>query len=262
MQKKDPGLLDSFEKLRRLLKDDDGTDLHCLDVGVYPSDYQERMELCRRFGIQHFSLGIHPCHAHEEPFDEYIESLEDVLRLAKDNNSLQKLVALGEIGIDLVRNAENIEVQLAVFKAQIRLANKFGLPIIIHNREAQDLVLQALREVPAVHGGILHCFSAGQAMAIELIDQGFFISFAANITYPSAQNLRDIAGFLPTESLLCETDSPYLSPQRLRSKPNNPCNVLSVYQTIAGLKNISVDDFALQIQENYSALVARSIAAT
>jgi len=164
-----------------------------------------------------------------------------------------KFLAWGEIGLDYHYDHSPHDVQQRVFIEQLDLARAARLPIIIHCREAWPDCLQILDAHwrSTGFGGILHCFSGTLAEARQGIDMGFLVSFAANVTYPKARSLRDIARDLPLESLLTETDSPYLAPQPLRGKRNEPAHVAAVAQTLGPVRNLPPVEFAAATTGNF-----------
>jgi TatD DNase family protein len=191
------------------------------------------------------AAGVHPHEAKLAGREHY-----DTLNGLAQN---PKFLAWGEIGLDYHYDHSPRDVQQRVFVEQLDLARTLRLPIIIHCREAWPDCLQLLERHwrSAGLGGILHCFSGTLEEARQGMNMGFMISFAANITYPKSQNLRDIARDLPLESLLTETDSPYLAPQRQRGKRNEPANVAEVAQTLGPVRNLPPAEFALATTENF-----------
>jgi TatD DNase family protein len=191
------------------------------------------------------AAGVHP-HEAKLATQEHYDTLN---RLAHN----PKFIAWGEIGLDYHYDHSPRDVQQRVFLEQLEFARAARLPIIIHCREAWPDCLQLLEKHWRFTGlgGILHCFSGSLEEARQGIDMGFMISFAANVTYPKSQNLRDIARDLPLQSLLTETDSPYLAPQRQRGKRNEPANVAEVAKTLGPVRNLPPAEFASATSENF-----------
>jgi TatD DNase family protein len=191
------------------------------------------------------AAGIHP-HEAKLATSEHYETLQ---RLAKH----PRFLAWGEIGLDYHYDHSPRDVQQRVFIEQLDLARAARLPIIIHCREAWPDCLQILDRHwrSSGLGGILHCFSGTLAEARQGIEMGFLVSFAANVTYPKAQNLRDIARELPLASLLTETDSPYLAPQPQRGKRNEPAHVAAVAKTLGPVRNLPPVEFAAAATDNF-----------
>jgi TatD DNase family protein len=164
-----------------------------------------------------------------------------------------KVIAWGEIGLDYFYDHSPRDVQERVFLQQMELARAAKLPIIIHCRDAWSDCLNVLEQAwkPTGLGGILHCFSSSLEDARRGIEMGFLVSFTANVTYPKAQNIRDVAKALPIEKILIETDSPYLAPQPVRGKRNEPAYVAEVAKALANVRNLPVEEFAAQTTENF-----------
>jgi TatD DNase family protein len=191
------------------------------------------------------AAGIHPHEAKLATREHY----DQLKRLAEN----PKFLAWGEIGLDYHYDHSPRDVQQRVFIEQLDLARAARLPVIIHCREAWPDCLQILDRHwrSGGLGGILHCFSGALAEARQGIEMGFRISFAANVTYPKAQNLRDIARDLPLASLLTETDSPYLAPQHQRGRRNEPAHVAEVAKTLGPVRNLPPVEFAAATTGNF-----------
>jgi TatD DNase family protein len=162
----------------------------------------------------------------------------------------QRARAIGETGLDYYRDYAPRDDQRRAFEAQLGLAARAGLPVVVHTRAAEDDTFAVLREhaasLPAV---VLHCFSAPGRLG-ECVDRGYFCSFAGNVTYPKAGELQDAARELPAELLLLETDSPYLAPQPLRGKRNEPANVVHTARHVAELRGVSYDELERTVEAN------------
>ena len=167
-----------------------------------------------------------------------------------------RVIAWGEIGLDYHYDHSPRDVQERIFREQLAIARRLRLPVIIHCRKAWPNCLSILKEDwgSVGYGGIFHCFSGSLEDARRGLDMGFHISFAGNLTYPKSQPLRDVAAQLPLESLLIETDSPFLAPQGLRGKRNEPANVQAVARTLASVRHLAEDEVARQTSANFRAL--------
>ena len=159
-------------------------------------------------------------------------------------------VAVGETGLDYHYGAETKDEQRRLFEAQLGLARELGLPVVIHTREANDDTESMLR----AHEGtvVMHCFSEPDLLAAGL-ERGWYFSFAGNVTYPRAEELREAAAAVPADRLLAETDSPYLSPQPLRGKPNEPAHVVHTVAALAGARGEDVEELTVLIDANATA---------
>ncbi len=193
------------------------------------------------------AVGIHP---HES--DSAFGGIPDrVSELVMD----PAVVAVGETGLDYFYDHSPRDVQKKVFALHVALARECGKPLVVHVRDAYDDAMDILRnERASACGGVIHCFSGETHHALEAIDLGFYISFAGPLTYPKNENLRKTASELPIERILCETDSPYLSPQPRRGKRNEPANVSYVYDELARIRDISLHALAENIRDNASRL--------
>ena len=197
------------------------------------------------------TVGIHP---HEAALAKQ-EDFDELERLSKD----EKVIAWGEIGLDYFYDHSPRDVQQQVFLRQMEMAHAAKLPIIIHNRpsdnseNAWDDLFRLLREhwTSTGLGGVLHCFTGTVDHARAALEIGFMISFAGNITYPKAQNIRDAAAMAPLDRIFIETDSPYLAPIPHRGKRNEPAYVVEAARQIAQLRNLAIEEVGKQTSQNF-----------
>ncbi len=192
------------------------------------------------------SVGVHPHDA--KLYDDKAENR--LITLAKN----EKVIAWGEIGLDFYYDHSPHEVQIDVFKRQIKTARKLDLPIIIHSRDADDETVEILTEECSdknFRGGIMHCFGGTAEMAQKLMEIGFLISFAGNVTFKKADNLRDAAKVVPPEKLLIETDCPFLTPVPFRGKRNEPSFVVHTAQFLADFYGVELKKLANQTTNNF-----------
>jgi TatD DNase family protein len=164
-----------------------------------------------------------------------------------------KAVAVGETGLDTVRRYATPVEQRRLLDEQLALADELGLPIVIHNREADDETAHALGSF----GGtvILHCFSSPDLVAVA-VEREYYVSFAGNATYPNAADLRAAAAAVPRDRILVETDSPYLSPQQVRGTPNEPANVIQTLRVLAEARSETFEGLAAATHANAAAAFA------
>jgi len=190
----------------------------------------------------HAALGIDP-HSAAGPDAGRLDELRGLL-------AHPKAVAVGETGLDGVRRLAAPEEQRALFDAQLALADDLGLPVVVHSREAAQETAEAL----ASFGGtvVLHCFSSPELLPAAL-DRGYYVSFAGNVTYPKADDLRRAAAAVPPDRLLVETDSPYLAPQPVRGRPNEPAHVAHTVAALAELRQEDADELAARTHANAAA---------
>lgn len=206
-------------------------------VGFDRPTIEKALDLANRYDWIYASVGWHPVDAIDMT-EKDLEWLEDVAKHPK-------VVALGEMGLDYYWDKSPKEVQKEVFRKQIQLAKKLKLPIIIHNREATQDIIQILKEERADEvGGIMHCFSGSVETAKECIKMNFYISLAGPVTFKNAKKPKEVAKEVPLDRLLIETDCPYLAPHPYRGKRNEPAYVKLVAETIAELKGISLEEVA------------------
>ena len=219
---------------------DNGID-YLINIGSSLGGSRNSVDLAGKYEQIYASIGIHP---HEA--DTFNGKDREVLRgLAKSN----KVVAIGEIGLDYYKNYSKPENQRPLFISLIELAKDLNLPLVIHCREAQTDTLNLLRERLPLRA-VVHCFSGDIEFLGQCLDLGFFISFTCNITYKKAQNLREAVKFTPMKNMFLETDAPYLSPEGLRGRRNEPANVKELAREIAGIKNISAEEVGRITTEN------------
>lgn len=220
--------------------------------GKEPVDFQETLALAEKTDFVWAALGIHPhdaCHANAG-------LLAELERLA----SAPKVVAWGEIGLDYHFDHSPRPVQQEFFRRQLESARRLNLPVVIHCREAWEDCLRILEEqwAPGKLGGILHCFSGTLAQARQALEWGFLISFAGNVTFPRAENLRATAQALPLDGLLVETDAPYLAPQSVRGRRNEPAHVLETAAALGRLHGVSREEMGKRTTENFLRLFPRA----
>ncbi|AKA36979.1 metal-dependent hydrolase [Yersinia ruckeri] len=192
-----------------------------------------------------FSCGVHPLNL-DGGYD-----FQELRTLAAAEN----VVAMGETGLDYFYQQDNIPLQQASFREHIRLGRDLNKPVIVHTRDARVDTLAILREEQAQEcGGVLHCFTEDIATAETLLDLGFYISFSGIVTFRNAEQLRDVARYVPLDRILVETDSPYLAPVPHRGKENQPAYVRDVAEYMAVLKGVSLETLAEATTANFCRL--------
>ena len=206
------------------------------------------LELANKYEFIYSICGISPNDIPQND-TELWKSLDEISNIVTQNLN-EKLVAIGEIGLDYYWNKENKELQKQAFIKQIELANRLELPIVIHSRDAAPDTIQILRDNPVKEKGIFHCCQQNQEMIKQALELEFYISFAGPITFKNAKNVVDVVKIVPLNKLLIETDSPYLSPEPNRGKRNDCRNIKYVAEKIAEIKGLKVDDIAKATYEN------------
>jgi TatD DNase family protein len=210
-------------------------------------DFRKAVAVAEAYDNVYASVGVHP-HDAKLYNDAAKEHLIGLI------NSSPKVIAWGEIGLDYYYDHSPRDVQVDVFRRQIRTAFSLDLPIIIHSRDADDETVEILREeckADNFNGGIMHCFGGTAEMARSLMDIGFLISFAGNVTFKKAENLREAARVVPLDRLLIETDCPFLTPVPLRGKRNEPSFVVHTAQFLADMYGVTIDLVAEQTTQNF-----------
>lgn len=168
----------------------------------------------------------------------------------RKGSSFERVVAIGEIGLDYYRKFGDKKSQIELFIRQIDLANHLGLPIIIHNRDAGEDILSILKDRPVEKGGILHCYSEDWDYARRALDLNLYFSFAGNITYRNARNLHQTAANLPSERILIETESPFMVPSKYKGKRNKPAYLSEVAQAVAQIRDEPLEEISQTLYEN------------
>ncbi|MGE5680659.1 MAG: TatD family hydrolase [Bacillota bacterium] len=215
---------------------DSGVD-YILVPGTDLASSAQAVELADKYDFVYAAVGIHP-HDTKEWKDSLLDNIEE---LAKH----KKVVAIGEIGLDYYYDFSPKEIQIDALDSQIILSLKLNLPVILHNREADEDIMRILRTYKdTCLKAQLHCFSGSLADARELIELGHYLSFTGNITFQKADNLRNVLKNIQTENLLLETDSPYMTPVPFRGKRNEPSYVRIVAEKIAEVHNLPVETVA------------------
>jgi TatD DNase family protein len=223
-----------------------------LAINTRLGTFERLYEIAQRYPEISCSVGVHPHEAKSEPDTDVEALLERAGRPAA--------VAIGETGLDYYYDNSPRGQQQTSFKTHIKAAQKSGLPIIIHTREAEEDTLALLREGldAAPYSGVIHCFTASQAFAEAALQMGFYISLSGIVTFKNATDIQETAKTLPMERLLVETDSPYLAPVPVRGRPCEPAYVAHTAAFVAELKGIDPDELARQTTENFYTLFSKA----
>ncbi len=214
-----------------------------ITIGIGIKENRKALEIARKHDFIYCSLGIHPHNA--KHLD--LQSLDFI----EKNSTHDKVVAIGEMGLDFFRDLSPRDTQRRCFRTQLDIAISLKLPVIIHDRDAHDEITEIMREEKAWQaGGVVHCFSGDYDMAVKCVDMGFFISIPGTITYKKAETLKDVVKKIPIEHILIETDCPFLSPVPFRGKRNEPAYIKYAAEKIAEIKKISAEQVAAATSEN------------
>lgn len=213
-----------------------------VNIGFDVEGSRKAIELAVKHTGVFATVGVHPHNASHLNQDAL-----DVLKKLSEN---PKVVAIGEIGLDYYRNLSPRESQKKAFEAQISLAEELRLPVVIHDRNAHADILEILSRFKGKIKVIMHCFSGSREMAEQCLEYGFYISFAGPVTFPNARRLHEAAGMMDVNKILLETDSPWLAPQEVRGKRNEPAFLPFIAKRMAELKGISMDKLAEATTKN------------
>ena len=208
--------------------------------------------IAQRFPEVSCSVGVHPHEAAEEGQD----SPDRLRELA----ALPEVVGIGETGLDYFYDHSPREAQQRSFRSHIAAARETGLPLIVHSRDADEDTIATLREEArqGAFTGVIHCFTAGPALAEAALELGFYIGVSGIMTFKKAEALRDILRRVPLERLLVETDAPYLAPVPQRGKQNEPAFVVHTAAALAELKSVTPDEISTVTTDNFYTLFARA----
>jgi TatD DNase family protein len=219
---------------------------HAMCVSVNLADFPQVLSLAEQHEHIYASVGVHPDY---EDVDE--PTVARLVELAQHD----KIIAIGETGLDYFRLTGDLEWQRERFRTHIRAARECDKPLIIHTRSAAEDTLRIMREESIAEvGGVMHCFTESWEMAEAAIAMNFYISFSGIVTFKNAKQLKDVAQRVPLDRMLIETDSPYLAPVPYRGKLNQPAFVKHVAEEIARLRDISVEEVGQRTSENFKRL--------
>jgi len=207
---------------------------YILNAGCDYTSSLASIEMSKKYDFIYAAVGIHPHEAHKN------ESLSDIESLC--NN--EKVVAIGEIGLDYHYDFSPRDIQIKYFEDQLELANKVNLPIIVHDRKAHEDVMTSLKKIPVNKTGVIHCYSGAKEMARDLLNMGYYLGFGGAITFANAKKTIEVLEYVPLDRILIETDCPYLSPVPFRGKRNNSMHLTHVIDKISEIKGISCEEIA------------------
>lgn len=226
-----------YDDLDSIIKNMDG---YMIASGYNDDTNLEVLELVKKYDNVYGVIGLHP--------EEVDNVTDESFKIIEDNISNPKIVGIGEIGLDYYYVKDNKEKQIKLFKKQIELAEKYNKPIVVHSRDAAMDTYNILKDVNVKCD--IHCFSYSYEMACEFVKLGFKLGIGGVLTFKNSKNLKEIVNKLDIENFLLETDSPYLSPEPLRGKKNNPSNCLYVAKKIAEIKDKSLEDVIKELNVN------------
>jgi TatD DNase family protein len=213
--------------------------------GTGPDDMGCGIPVSETYDWIHTSVGIHP-HDAAKVEERHFQMMEDLA-------AHPRVLAIGETGLDYHYDNSPREVQREVFRRQVELSVRLGLPVIVHTREADEDTEAILKDIGAARG-VLHCFTSGASLAKTALALGFMISFSGIVTFPSARDLVAIAQTVPADRLLVETDCPYLAPVPHRGKRNEPAFVAETVQYLAAARGVSLGQLSEETSQNFTRL--------
>ncbi len=242
-----------FPAIEHILREAAASNLsYLITVGTSIPESQNCVAVADRYQsspIVKATIGVHPCDI-TQPIEEIIRELEAIVFSPTGKH----VVAIGEIGLDYYHQPYDKELQAQVFIAQLELAKKHNLPVVIHIRDAGADALTILEKYKNDLCGVIHCFSLDLAAAERVISWGWYIGIDGPITYPKNHDLRSVVATVPLTGIVMETDAPFLPPQHLRGKRNSPANLGIIAQAIADARGISLAEVVAQTAKNARAL--------
>lgn len=224
------------------------SDAPFLDVAIVPEDPPRQRELTGEVSGVYYSCGIHPSETGRHDWKSALASVSAQIEHGGFH-------AVGETGLDWYRMYAPRERQIELFAAQLAIASAHRLPVIVHNREADNDTLACLRAAQLTVPGVMHCYSSGPERVAAFLDAGMYISFAGNVTFRSAGALREALRLVPADRLLVETDAPFLAPSPLRGRTSHPGLVPHTLQVMAEVRNSTMEELALTTGANLSRLL-------
>ncbi|MCP8898061.1 TatD family hydrolase [Gilvimarinus xylanilyticus] len=220
----------------------------CISISL--DNVETVLDIARQHPTVLASVGVHPCDV-----SAGTATREQLTAWSQRD----KVVAIGETGLDYYHETESVAEQKASFALHLEVAGEQGLPVVVHTRAARQDTLDLIKaHGNSEHAGVLHCFTESWEMAQAAMDMNYYISLSGIVTFKNAKELQEVARKMPLDRLLVETDSPYLAPVPYRGKPNEPKNVREVAEFVADIKGISYDELAAITTENFYKLFSHA----
>ena len=210
-----------------------------ITAGYSVESSKKALEIAKKYDFIYTTAGVSPNDIPQTE-EELWKQLAEIEKIVEKNK--EKICAIGEIGLDYYWNTDNKELQKKAFIEQIKIANKYNLPIVIHTREAVMDTLQILKENKVTKTGVFHCCPQNRELIKEGLKLGLYISFAGPITFKNSKNAEEMINLVPNDRILIETDSPYLAPEPVRGTRNTPANVKYIAQKIADVKGLTLEE--------------------
>ena len=229
-----------YENINEILENASNNHIkYVIDNGSNNQTNKEVLELIKKYPNMYGAIGIHP--------EDVDGVMPDDIKFIEDNLSNEKIVAIGEIGLDYYYTKENKEEQIKLFESQLSLAEKYNMPVIVHSRDATEDTINSLKKFKCK--GVIHSFSGSLETAKIYIKMGYLLGVNGVITFKNAK-IKDVIKEVGLKNIVLETDSPYLTPVPFRGTQNNPGHVLEIAQFVADLYNISLEELAEQTNNN------------
>lgn len=229
-----------YENINEILENASNNHIkYVIDNGSNNQTNKEVLELIKKYPNMYGAIGIHP--------EDVDGVMPDDIKFIEDNLSNEKIVAIGEIGLDYYYTKENKEEQIKLFESQLSLAEKHNMPVIVHSRDATEDTINSLKKFKCK--GVIHSFSGSLETAKIYIKMGYLLGVNGVITFKNAK-IKDVIKEVGLKNIVLETDSPYLTPVPFRGTQNNPGHVLEIAQLVADLYNISLEELAEQTNKN------------
>lgn len=213
-----------------------------INVGATWKSVTTVMEIVEQYPFMYAALGLHP--------DEVGDLNDERFEILKTQCQKEKVVAIGEIGLDYYWDNESHDVQKEWFIRQLNLARELDLPVIIHSRDAAEDTLKIMKEHAQGLCGVIHCFSYSKELAEEYVKMGFYIGVGGVVTFKNGKKLKEVVEAIPLERILLETDCPYLAPEPYRGKRNSSLYIPHIAQAIADIKGITYEEVVAQTEQN------------
>ena len=207
-----------------------------LNIATKLSEFDKLIKISNKYEEVYFTLGIHP--------HEASQMCENITKKIYENSSNSKFIGIGETGLDFHYNHSEKKSQILSFEKQIEISQELSLPLIIHMRDAEEDTIRIIKQKNKLKNlsGVIHCFTGTQNFADEMLELGFYISASGVITFKKSDELRNIFSLLPINKILVETDSPYLSPEPLRGKINQPSHIIHTIKKLAEIRSMNYND--------------------
>lgn len=218
----------------------------CINMGCDIKSSEKAIEIANNHKFIYAAVGLHPEEIPQNE-EEMLKTISQIKELAIQNN---KVIAIGEIGLDYYWRQDNKELQKEAFIKQIEFANELKLPVSIHTRDAIDDMIAIIRKCKIEYGGVMHCSPFNRELVRHAIENGLYIGFGGTSTFKSSKNAKEILNMVPEDRILIETDSPYLSPEPKRGTRNDSSNLKYVVEKLAEYKELNPEEIAKITYEN------------